>query len=77
MTCLICERPFGPNKRTPRQKYCCAACRKKARALYKRLYDREWRKSHPAYMAQYGRKYRELYGPSAGPGPEGVLDSLP
>gem|GEM_PF-3116335 len=34
MTCLICEMPFGPNKRTPRQKYCSPACRKRARALY-------------------------------------------
>jgi hypothetical protein len=75
MTCLICEMPFGPNKRTPRQKYCSAACRKKARALYKRRYDREWRRSHPSYMAQYGRKYRRLYGPS-GPCAEEALDFL-
>ncbi len=72
MTCLICEMPFGPNKRTPRQKYCSAACRKRARALYKRRYDREWRRANPEYMAQYGRRYRELYGPSGRPA-EGAL----
>jgi len=67
MTCLVCGSPFGPNRRTPLQKYCTAACRKKARALYKRRYDREWRRAHPEYMAEYGRRYRELYGPSGRP----------
>lgn len=67
MTCLVCGSPFGPNRRTPRQKYCGAACRTKARALYKRRYDREWRRAHPEYMAAYGRRYRELYGPSDRP----------
>jgi len=62
MTCLVCGSPFGPNSRTPRQKYCSASCRKKARVLYKRRYDREWRRAHPEYMADYGRRYRELYG---------------
>ncbi len=64
MTCLICEMPFGPNKFSPRQKYCSPACRKKARRLYKRQYDRDWRRLHPTYMRDYGRRYRELYGPS-------------
>ena len=56
MTCLICEMPFGQNKHSPRQKYCSGACRKTARTHYKRQYDRAWRKSHPSYTSQYGRK---------------------
>ena len=74
MTCLICEMPFGQNKHSPRQKYCSGACRKTARTHYKRQYDRAWRKSHPSYMSQYGRKYRKLYGPS-GRFAEGSLNS--
>ena len=74
MTCLVCEMPFGPNKYSPRQKYCSGACRKKARTHYKRQYDRSWRKSYPSYMSQYGRRYRMLYGPPGGR-PKGSLDS--
>jgi hypothetical protein len=74
MTCLFCEMSFWPNKHSPRQKYCSGACRTRARALYKRRYDRAWRKSHPSYMSQYGRRYRKLYGPP-GRAAEGFLVS--
>ena len=60
MNCEICNSPFRPGKYNPNQKYCSPECRAIGRKLYKRAYDKAWRRRYPDYMKRYGREYRRL-----------------